>query len=186
MLTDEQQKELNDLRHESQKIKDRMSKNEVEMDTAQYEMNYLKKWKSGRSVGFFIMLIVTVAGMGIEYFYVVIQGNAMATMHRDNSAAVEFAVSSTAIIFFSMLLMVITLFTFFLGAKLMLEVGRSKMSRSLARSFGVKNYYNSIEHFKERESAINREKYELSVKKKRIDETIAELEKDEVPWYQQY
>ena len=185
MLTEVQQKELNDLRHESQAYDAKLKTLETDLDTAEYEIDYLNRWKSGRWIGFVIMLAVTGICFAIEYSYVEIQGNAMALRLSNKAAAVEFAVSSTAITFFTILLIAISIFTIVIGIKMTLELSHSKGTRRLAASMGIKNYHNYVEHHLYFKNAVLKEKFEIQGKKRDADRRIAELEKDETPWYEQ-
>lgn len=184
MLSEAQQKELNDLRHDSQMLKEKLKNIEVDLDNSKYEIMYLNKWKSGRWIGFAIMSVITAIGFYVEYFYVVVQGNSAATRLSSKAAAIEFAVSSTVITFFTLLLAAISIFTIVIGIKMTLELSSSKGTRMLARNMGIKNYYNSAEYHIYKENALLREKFEMQGKKREADRRIAELEKDEEPWYQ--
>lgn len=185
MLTEVQQKELNDLRHESQSYSEKLKTLETDLDTAEFEINYLNKWKSGRWVGFAIMSVITTISFAIEFGYLEIQGNAAALGINNRAAAIEFAVSSTAISVFTTLLLALSIFTIIVGIRMVLELSPSKGTRRLATSMGIKNYHNCVEHHLYLKNAILKEKFELQGKKREADRRIAELEKGETPWYKQ-
>lgn len=182
MLTEKEQRELNELRHDSELLKGKIDMMEADIDDAIYAINCLNKWKKGRWVGFFVSLLVTIVCFGIEVFYLIIQGNAFPSQRITKNDAIEFAVSTTVLSFFTVLLFVMVIVTIVIGFRVMMELGNSNMSRKLASSHMIKNYYNHIEGHLEKKNLLQKELFELKTQKKEIDRRLKELEKNETPW----
>lgn len=182
MLEEKQQMELNQRRHDLEACKAKIINEENDLDNEVYAIKCLDRWKKGRSVGFFICMIVSIACFTIEFFYVYIQGNSAITMMNNVAGAIEFAVSSTAISFFTILFLAVSISTIILGLRLMLEVGNSSFSRRMATKYYIKNYYNHIENHINNKIKIEKEIIELKQEKRQITKEIERLEKDETPW----
>lgn len=182
MLTAEEQVKLNDLRHDSMMLREKIYNLQNDIEDCEYMIANLDKWKSGRWVGFVFMLILTIIGFAIEWFYINIQGNAMGAGIQTKAAALEFAVSSTSLAFFTTVLLALGCFTMFLGIKLMLETGTSMGSRRLAEALGVKNYSNYVEDKKRKYNSYEKKMQSMVREKSRIDSEISEMAKEESPW----
>ena len=154
MLSEIERKELYELKHDSDALKLKIYNETSELENVDYSIACLQKWKKGRWVGFACMLIVTAACFAVEFFYLTIYENSVGEKITSKAAVIEFAVSSTAIAFFTSVLMGVSIFVIIIGIRVVLEVGNSRFSRNMARNMGVKNYYNWIEDSLEKQNEL--------------------------------
>lgn len=184
-MTKSQTNELQELRSESLRNKEIVKRLEVEIDDTEFEIAYLMKWKKGRGTGFFISLAILVGSLFTFVFYTDVHLEGDLSRFDTKSGAMTFSISTTVLMCLILIIIVLTIFTFYLGIKLVMELGSSTTARKLAAHFGHKNYYTKITPLQNRLNDQKKELIELKAKNGQLERRILELSKDETPWYEQ-
>ena len=166
--------EIDSLRDEIENNKTILNRLQTQQSLLLMECNNLDSWRKGRGFGLICMLIICVILVLVLYPYSRIYLDASNSNVFGGKDAVNMSISITALTFGGILLFIAIIFTIILALKTLAEVGNSLFARSLARRFGLKNYYACKEKLTSK-VVLDKEIFELEIKLKLDKERLETL-----------
>lgn len=182
MLTESEKQELKEVRIERQTLVEQIHILEIEKEDVQFEIRKLKEWKKGRWIGFIIALILFFITLGIMFSYSDFQFASSVERGQNWLDALTFSISTTVMIYLSVFGVIFAGASIFFGIKTMLEVGNSKLARTIANNNYIKNYYNMMEDCEIKENGLIKAIIDLKNRAVKLQVREEQLEKNEIPW----
>ncbi len=181
-MTAQELAELKEARIESQHLGDAIFALETEVKEMDMEIRFLGLWKRWRPVGF-LLSILFFAGLWSLYMGYIVVGNvSMEAGGYSGTAGYFLATFMRIFMLFFVVGMAVT--TIIVGLKLYMEIGSSKVARSLAKKNKVKNYHERVDYCVAHKIELQRSIMELKEEKRSYDKRIDELIIMERPWDQ--
>ena len=181
-MTENEKIELRDLRVMSQKLEREINNLQNEIDDNIYALNNLEKWKKGRGVGFYALLIIFALFILLMFKQLNIWSESNAGRGLSLNSTVVYALATSSNIFEFILLLALAVCTILSGLKFMMEMGKSKSSQALARAMGKRNYYTVYNELYPKSASLQKEMFNLTSQKQEIDKRLKVLETIETPW----
>ena len=164
----------NELLRDIDLLKTKIYAVQSEIDNCIMEAKYLESWKKGRAVGFVLMLIASIVLSLMVFPYVDIWGDSQTGSSFTRTDALMLSVSSTALIFGCLILVVAYIITFVLGIKAIGEAGNSMFAIGIAHRFGLRNYYENYDRICTAKRSLDIEMNELQEEMKTKKDLLGE------------
>ncbi len=184
-MTDEEKKELKDLRIKMQSFKEQQYQLDTEILDVRNRRAFLSQWKHRSLTGFLIAFGLYIFVLANIYFFAIntVAASANASIF-DSAAAFVTAMGSTVLGLLFLIHMVLLVCVVVSGATAIAEMGNSRLSTALAELLNKRNFPTEFKKTEEREYLLLREKERLQMSINEISPRLKELESIDNPWYE--
>ena len=183
-MTDEEKKELKELRIEMQSLKEQKFQLETVILDVRNRRAFLSQWKRRSLIGFLLSLGAYIFVLANIYFFAIntVAASANATI-LDSAAVFVTAMGSTVLGLLFMIHLVLLVFLVVSGATAIAEMGNSHLAVALAELLHKRNYPREFKKNEEQEYLLLREKERLQLRINEVTPRLNELEAMDNPWY---